>query len=433
MLSFAVPWVFGVAVAAAAVVFGLHLLSVRTPPVLVLPTARFVPGGDARAVARQPRLNDLLLLMLRVLALLCAGAAIAGVQWSTTRASRLRLVVADEGMVDTVAWRDSVQRALADDDALVATHLARGVARDPGAALVAATAQSAALLATHRSLSTVELTVVLDSSAATLAGYAAWRSQWPGAVRVVTRGGTPATRTLANALPVRVTGATDRDDAVAAALTLGRGTGAGSGTADTVVMVQRGSAATDTAAAREATSPATLQVAWPSDGMPESWMRRSKADTVGALVANGSALVGPWVRTAILRDSVRTLLDTSRTMRAVAWWSDGEVAAIERRTGSTCTREVAVVVPRGSDLLTSSSARGLMSALTGPCGGVRMSTVMLRDDRSAVSALAPASAFRDDALSTEGSDPWWMTPVLLMVALLCLTGEWWWRRHEAVS
>ncbi|WP_396215267.1 BatA domain-containing protein [Gemmatimonas sp.] len=433
MLSFAVPWVFGVAVAAAAVVFGLHLLSARTPPVLMLPTARFVPGGDARAVARQPRLNDLLLLMLRVLALLCAGAAIAGVQWSTTRASRLRLVVADEGMTDTVAWRDSVQRALADDDVLVAAHLVGGVSRDPGAALVSATAQSAALLAAHRSLSTVELTVVLDSSAATLAGFAAWRSQWPGAVRVATPGGSRATAPVANALPVRVTGASDRDDAVAAALSLGSGVGGGNRLAVPVVMVQRGSAASNAATTREATSPAALQVAWPSDGMPVSWTRRSRPDTVGAVVANGSALVGPWVRTAILRDSVRTLLDTSRTMRAVAWWSDGEVAAIERRVDNSCTREAAVVVPRGSDLLTSSSARGLLTALTGPCGGVRMSTAMLRDNRTAVSALAPASAFRDDALRTPGSDPWWMTPVLLTVALLCLVGEWWWRRHQAVA
>lgn len=405
MLSLAVPWVFGVAVGAAAVVFGLHLLSVRTPPVLQLPTARFVPGGDARAVARQPRLNDLLLLVLRVLALLCAGAAIAGVQWSSSRASRLRLVIADDGIADTVAWRDSVQRALAGDDALVAAHFARGVSRDPGAALVAATAKSAALLAAHRSLSTVELTVVLDSTAASTAGFAAWRSQWPGAVRVVTLGGSRARDASANALPPRVAAASDRDDAVVAALSLGS----------------------------RASSAATLQVAWPSDGLPVSWVRRSRPDTVGAVVANGAAVVGPWVRTAILRDSVRALLDTSLTMRAVAWWSDGEVAAIEWRTGSTCTREVAVVVPRGSDLLMSSSARGLLAAVTGPCGGVRTSTALLRDDRTAVSALAPASAFRDDALSTEGSDPWWMTPVLLTVALLCLTGEWWWRRHEAVS
>lgn len=435
MLSFAMPWVFGTAVAAAAVVFGLHLLSVRTPPVLLFPTARFVPGGDARAVARQPRLNDVLLLLLRVTALLCAGAAIAGVQWSTSRASRLRLVVADVGVKDTVAWRDSVQRALTDNEALVAVRFARGASRDPGAALVAATAHSAALVAAHRSLSDVELTVVLDSTATSLAGYTAWRSQWPGAVRVMTPSVPRTTATSQAMLAVRVVGAPDRDDVVAAALAGRKGENGASAANPAVVtvVVQRAPVAAGVPANDDASGPRPISVSWPTDGVPASWGRRAVPDTAGAVVANGLAIVGPWERRARLRDSVRAELDTSRTVRAVAWWSDGEVAAIERRTGRTCVREVAVVVPRGSDLLQSSEAVGLLTALTGACGGVRQHTAVLQDDGGATSMLAPASAFRHDVPGTRGSHPKWLTPLLLGAALLCLLAEWWWRRGEAAS
>ena len=78
MISFAMPWLFGGALAAALAITALHFLSVRQPRVLLLPTARFVPERDARAVARQAKPSDLLLLLLRVIALLAAGAAAAG-------------------------------------------------------------------------------------------------------------------------------------------------------------------------------------------------------------------------------------------------------------------------------------------------------------------------------------------------------------------
>jgi hypothetical protein len=72
VIGFAMPWVFGGALAAALAITALHFLSVRQPRVLLLPTARFVPERDARAVARQAKPSDLLLLVLRVIALLAA-------------------------------------------------------------------------------------------------------------------------------------------------------------------------------------------------------------------------------------------------------------------------------------------------------------------------------------------------------------------------
>lgn len=442
MLSFGVPWLFGAAVAASLVVVGLHLLSVRTPPAFVLPTARFVPEGDARAVARQPRPNDLVLLLLRVLALLCAGAALAGVHWTTSRAALLRVVVADTAVRDSAAWRDSVERSLRRDGAMVDVHFAPGVSRDAGAALVAAVSRTAVLVKRYPALTKVELTVALDSTARAVGGFAAWRSQWPGAVHVTAPAATltPDSASSAAGLgAVQVRGARERDDVVSAAF-ISRASGD--------MLVERADllGTTDDSMA--------LRVHWPESGVPTGWQARDRVDTVGALVSGGVAIVGPWVRQARLADSLRSILDTSATLRALAWWSDGDVAALEQRSAAGCTRFVAVVVPRGSDLLLSSEARGLMRALTEPCsvargvaGGVarRLWANEAADaaaDPAAPgrapatkgdSALASAAAFRVTTAAANGSDPWWLTPLLLTASLLLLGVEWAVRRGEAVA
>jgi hypothetical protein len=194
-------------------------------------------------------------------------------------------------------------------------------------------------------------------------------------------------------------------------------------------------------ASRAWTSVTTVK--WPREGSPAGWRALKKPDTVGALVSGGLVMVGPWERRAMVSDSLRTVLDTSVATRALAWWSDGEVAAVEKRRGSTCVREVAVVIPPGSDLLQSASARGLREALIAPCGGSRADTINA-DGTTAASgpvsgsytpqtgAERPASisAFRVKTGGAIGSDPKWLTPALLGAALLLLGAEWWWRRGE---
>ena len=95
MIGLAAPLVFWGAVASALVVTGLHFLSVRRPPTLVLPTTRFLDASTARAVSRAARPSDVWLLVTRVLALLCAGLAMAGVRWESRSARVVRMVVAD--------------------------------------------------------------------------------------------------------------------------------------------------------------------------------------------------------------------------------------------------------------------------------------------------------------------------------------------------
>jgi hypothetical protein len=122
-------------------------------------------------------------------------------------------------------------------------------------------------------------------------------------------------------------------------------------------------------------------------------------------------------------------------VRPVAWWSDGEVAAIERATEDGCVRDVAMAVPDGSDLLLSGPAAGLLRALTAPCGGMTVPTAPLVADSLAMSGdtLAPALLFRPGATPQTGTDPWWLGVLLLALAGAALAAEWLLRRWEASS
>lgn len=422
MLSFATPWVIGAAMAAAALVGVLHLLSVRRPTALLLPTTRFVPGGEARAVARQPRPNDLLLLALRVAALLCAGMALAGVRWTSTQHATVRLVVAEPRQQrDSARWMTS---PMADRvDFVWQDHLVD----DPGIALVAATRAAAARAQREAGIERFALTVVLPPSARSLQGWDAWRSSWPGPVDVQSSDTLRTPRETWAPPPVFVQSGGRPDDVVAAAFADAPPATVDDPAQQHVVRIDRGRDV-DTVSP----SPSVMTnvvVHWPQDGRPDGWEARTPPDTVGALVAMGQALVGPWMRTARVPEAWRA---DSRLV-PVAWWSDGEVAAVERAVEDGCVRDVAIAVPDGSDLLRSASAAGVRRALTAPCGGPTVSTGRLTADRArlADTVLAPASAFRVEARAARGTEPWWLGPVLLGVAMLLLVAEWIVRRGEA--
>lgn len=422
MLSFATPWVLGAVAFAAVLVGALHLLSVRRPPPLLLPTARFVPGGDARAVARQPRPNDLLLLALRVAALLCAGAALAGVRWTRGQAATVRLVVAERlWQRDSLRWMDP------DGADRVDFVWQDGLLDDPGVALVAATQAAAARAAREPGIERFDLTVVVPPSARAVQGWQAWRPQWPGRVRVQFSDTLRVARERWPDPPVFVRTAGRRDDVVAAAFTGAPPARMDDPARQHVVRIERADG-TDTVSA----SPPVMTnvvLRWPRSGRPDRWAARTPADTVGAVVAMGQVLVGPWERTARLPDAWRA----DSLVRPVAWWSDGEVAAIERATEDGCVRDVAITVPDGSDLLLSAPAAGLLRALTAPCGGMTVPTAPLAADSAARSgdARAPASLFRTGATQQTGTDPWWLGALLLALAGAALAAEWLLRRREA--
>jgi hypothetical protein len=346
------------------------------------------------------------------------------VQWQRSTASELRLVVADDALRADTAWRDSLTRALTAEEALLDVQFSVGVSRDAGAALVTALRRAGELTAQYRSVSRVDLTVVLPPRVSSRAGFDAWRAQWPGRVRVLQHGVSAVAQVDTTAADVQVVGG-ERDDIVPAALARSLPG------ATRVVRFERGGAE------RRGASASSIVVEWPLSGVPAEWTARPTADTVGAIVANGEVLVGPFVRTAALGAALQARVDSgpaaASPARVIAWWSDGEAAAVEQaRAGADgCARSVAVVLPVAGDLLLSNEASGLRAALVAPCDASSVPSSSLESRRPRGDSLAPASAFRGAGPAQVTSDPWWLTPVLLTFAMAVLFGEWWWRKREA--
>jgi hypothetical protein len=408
-VTFATPWLFGAAVAASLLVGGLHLLSVRQPPVLALPTARFATREDARAVARRPRPNDLLLLILRVLALLAAGAALAGMQLDAGGARTVRLVMVDSAAAADSSWRARQLRAVEANIASAARgegdveqqlHPVAGLARDPARAVVRATQVAATLAADRPALERVELLVVMPDRVETLEGWAAWRTQWPGAITV------------------------QRAEPVGQLVEASVGTNSGASPSVVASVMNEAAMVAMTSLFGPTAPDPRVTIAWPQDGAPVGWAVRPGPDTVSAVAARAQALVGPFVRVADAPPS------RAKTRRAIAWWSDGAAAAVEERVGDRCLRTVGIRVPAASDLLLSAPAEGLLRALRAPCGLHGLPTDSLRSDDPG-RGHAAAVAFRAGGAPRAGTLPVWLGPILLLFALALLGAEWLVRRSES--
>ncbi|OGT94704.1 MAG: hypothetical protein A2083_03515 [Gemmatimonadetes bacterium GWC2_71_9] len=360
------PWFLAAGAAAAALTVLLHFLARERPPVLLLPTTRFVPDHPARAPSRAMRPSDLLLLALRAAALLLAGLALAQPRLVSPKAALARIVLVERSraVARPAAALDSARAWLRDGDALLAFDSAGHVlaAESPVAApdrwtgrgsltggLVAALRAAAALAARAESVELVLVSPLVRESwdAAT----PAVRAEWHGAMRLVR---VAAAEPRAGA--VVVAGAAG-DDPVAATLAL---LGAGAGAATPAVRIRRGVAELSGDDSAFAAAGGAL-VLWPDDP-------GGVGDTVGAIVAPGSAAGAEAVVVAPL---VRHPGGAPGSGAVVAVWADGVPAASERPLGAGCVRRVAVAPPAASDLALTPAWRGLVERLAAPCGGAR--------------------------------------------------------------
>lgn len=342
MITLQTPWVLWLSGVAALGVVLAHLLSVGRPPELALPTTRFVPPGPLDAVSRARALRDLALLSLRVLAVLLAGAAFAGLQLAPTRAPRATLLVLDlpQFALDTTAWRDSVRAQLEADTPVF------GVVTSDGRAVTGAT---------------VELRVFVDT--VTLLASAPNTGSLAGAL-LTARREVGAVAARADSMSLMVVSAL-RDDAATPALRVARRTWPGrveltvvpsAPAADTSVpatirAVFGAPRADDSAYARQGGA----VVVWP-DSARGTADPRTVADSAFAVVARGLAVVTP----------MRRVPQVPAEAAAMAWWPDGSVAIGETPLGTGCLRWVGFEAPVGDALLTG-SARGVRSVLDAPC------------------------------------------------------------------
>ena len=380
-MSFAAPAFFVAGALAALAIVALHFLARQRPRAAPFPTARFVPERTARAPSRALTPTDLLLLLLRALAVLLLGAAFARPAWDGARAGTRRVVLVDRSraVASAETARDSARAWLRPGDALVLFDSAARVMSAGGddslgalaiqprrgavsGALVAAQQAAAALAARADSLELVLISPIAREEL----DDATWlaRAQWPGAIRHVRVAAPRGVMTSPGGIVVR--GA--KDDPLRSAGLAGRAT------ASSARLVRDGATGADSMWAADSGG---VLVRWPSS-LPGG-------DTANALVLGNAVVVARFAR------------DTLRAGGApMAWWNDGGIAAAERRTRTGCVRDVRVGVPAAGDLVLRESFRRAFDALVAPCAGSRDPIVAsdslvakLRGD----GALAPARAW----------------------------------------
>ena len=441
MIGVGAPWVLGAALFAALATGVLHFISVRRPPVLLLPTMRFLPERSVRAVSRSARPSDLVLLLVRVMALLLAGAALSGLYWRASGVKHGRVVVIQRGRdrnIETV--RGDAARAMSgafapdtatrvvvmDTIAHVLTaaesqtfkpetlsQVAWGkTAATPtfSAAVMSATRAAGLLVSEERNVDAVDLVIVApfvrdwrDTATPSV------RASWPGVIRFTESHAVVDTVDAGAKQPRRITlvGGT-ASDAVHSAFEV-RNWLMPSGSATSATANAAPGSALAAAMARP------IAIEWPASGAPNGWTV-SAASTVGAVVARGEALVFPFLRASHVPPAILS------QGRALAWWNDGEVAAVEIPTATSCTRQVGIPVPPSSDVLQGQGARALLLALSGPCGGERDTWALSATEMRALEGsglAAPATAFQSALVVRT---PW--APLLLMLALALLIVEW---------
>ena len=367
-MSFIAPGYLTAAAIAAVGAVLLHFIVTSRPRSIPFPTARFVPDVPVAARARSLQLSDLLLLAVRVLTILLAGAALARPIFRPHRERVVRVIVADvSGSVANIAEiRDSVHALYRPGDALVLFDTAARVTQSPdsiaGALHVdAAGSLSAGLVAALRAGSrvrdgadSVELVIVSPVTAAERdRATTLIRAQWPGRARVVSVVASDVRR-----------------------------------------------------------APSTLTPVFLGATRPMYAIARNRVDTVGAAVAGGNVVVAPFER------RWRFTADSLGRARVIARWADGEPAAIERASAQTCTRSIAIPIDTTGDMLLRPSFARFREKLLASCG-----TFVSPPDAAAARMLAGAGRLASAAqfpapMDIDSPIARWLAAIALILAIV---------------
>ena len=422
-MTFLAPaFLFG-AIAVAAGIAALHFIVTRHPRASVLPTARFVPDSPATAIVRDARPSDLLLMLLRMLIVLAAGAALAKPVLKTGRQpiGRVFLVDASRSTSSMREAADSVRALYRTGDAIVVfdsavrtgitspDSLARtsrsGAAGNLSAALIASLRQGSALRDKADSMDLVVVSPLMaeERDAAT----DSIRKLWHGRARLVHVSAAAADSSPVEKGDIRIE--SDANDPLGVTVSLA----AKNNPHGSARILRSGNLSADDSTWMSAGNHAV--VFWPIADRPRFAMARTPSDKSGGIVGRDVRLVAAFDR------HWSYPADSLRGARIIARWADGEPAAVEKANGVGCLRSVSVPVPVVGDLVIRPEFEHLVKAVIAPCGEVPATETL---SPSAVASLrgsgglAPRSGF---AAREDVSSP--LAPWLLGLALFAALGE----------
>ena len=479
-MSVLAPGFLLLAVLALAAVVIAHLFSRSRPREMVLPTARFVPEGAARAPTRARTPTDLLLLLVRAAIVLLVGAAFAQPLVDGVRRDVVRVFVVDvsghlsRDIGARAAALDSVRALYRERDAIVAfdTGVRRVQAVDslfagagsgdsgslsagagsgaPGSLSAGLVGAMRAASALARTADSIEIIIVsplhlgeLDS--ATLA----IRAAWPGRIRVIRSPGEVGIAERATVELVAAPGDPLRTTVALAGGTTGasmriirsRPSAADSAWAaagNRVLVVWPASVVTSTNASLSRTTDAsspptsasstrTTDAPATSDAPSSRSANAQRPDSIGAVVAGGRVLVAAFERGAMAPDDANvppspsaSPAASSRGTRVVARWMDGRPAATESVHGSGCIRTVAIPVPVAGDLTVRPEFVLFARELLLPCGGRRDLTPAPDEALVALRGEGPLAAASELARTrdTDSRPAGWLLAAALLLAML---------------
>jgi len=420
-MTFLAPGFLWAAALVAAGIVALHFIVTRQPRASILPTARFVPDSAATATMRDTRPSDLLLMLLRVLIVLAAGAALAKPVIKPNRQanSRIFLMDASRSVANVGEAADSVKKLYRAGDAVIVFDSA---GRSPGvigsdslASIRRADARgnlSAALIASLREGSVARdgadsLELVIVSPFAEEERDAATdsiRKLWPGRARLVHIAARPDSASIGGgAIEIR----SSSDDPLVVAVSV-----ASKQQPHATTRIVRNATLTpeDTA---WASFDGRILVIWPSDGRPLFSVARASTDQSGGILSGDAQLIAAFDRRWMFP------AESLRAGRMVARWADGEPAAVEKSVGQGCIRSVAIPVAAVGDLVIRPEFIALVREITAPCGEARSTRPLASTIIASLGGrggLAPSDAFaaRQDIASPLAP---WLFGIALAAAL----------------
>jgi Aerotolerance regulator N-terminal len=409
------PSVFVLGAALALVVVALHFLTTRRPPARVLPTARFVPVAEARAVSRASRPSDVLLLVLRVLAVLLVSAAFARPVLDAPGPQVRSVVLVDvsRAVADTAVAMDSARARLTEGGALVPFGGGAAERVSLSAALVRGQREAARVA---RGADSVKLVVVAPFTQAQFdAATLTLRERWPGAITLVR---VPArSDSGVSARPQLVTSLGDDPIAPAlSALPARRG-------AQAVRIVRAMASGADSAWARNTGG---VLVEWPlstgearADGVVLTGAASHAASHAAARTAAHDA--GDAAPATLVAPLARMVVPSGALV--LARWRDGAPAVVEDTLGVGCIRHVGVGLPLAGDLTLREPFVRFLTRMVAPCGAE--TGAVLSDSSLAVFAASERDAsVAATMLVTATSAETRLAAWLLAAALGLLLGEW---------